>query len=482
MSGKDSLLKNIFTFGVSSATLVFLFLLTVIAARYLGPEDFGIFTFALAFVFFFDFLLDPGLYHLLIREIARDTNKTGKYMLHAFAWKLIIIPVVFFLVFIVINMTHESTRIHDVVYLMAISSFVKSIKNVYKSSLLANENFKLEAISSVVEKAGLLLIGSLVLIMDYGLYGLCWTFIVVRFIDLVIIHIMTKQIIERRPTKFHFKFLIDLIKAGVPIGAYYVTLNIYNYIDTVMISVMRNSIEVGWYSASYKVYEGLLIIPVVIGTVMLPRLSSCKKGDGIFNGLVTLGWKYTLILALTVTAVGVPLSGEFIDIVYGNLYSNSAISLQILLYGVAFAYMVNFLQTVLISIDQHKVLISVAILGLILNIALNYIAIQMYGYVGAAVITVLVQALVFMLFGYYILNVSTGENFIFLLLKVAGCWVLPAIPTMMVSDDISKYVHSLLWSFGFVVLLRLTRVITDDEWHSFTLALQKIKLPGFKKV
>ena len=61
MSEKNSLLKNIFTFGVSAATLGFLFLLTVIAARYLGPEDFGIFTFALAFVFFFDFLLDPGL-------------------------------------------------------------------------------------------------------------------------------------------------------------------------------------------------------------------------------------------------------------------------------------------------------------------------------------------------------------------------------------------------------------------------------------
>ena len=304
--------------------------------------DFGIFTFALAFVFFFDFLLDPGLYHLLIREIARDKNKTGQYMLHAFAWKLIIIPVVFLLVVIVIHVTHESERIYDAVYLMAVSSFEKSIKDVYRSSLLANENFKLDAISNIIGNAGLLLIGGLALVMDYGLFGLCWSFVVVRAIDLLIIHIMTQQVIEMGRPKFHFKLFADLIKAGVPIGAYYVTLNIYNYIDTVMISVMRNSAEVGWYSASYKVYEGLLIIPVIIGTVMLPRLSSCKVGDGnIFKGLVTQGWKYTLILALLVTAVGVPLSSEFVDIVYGDLYVNSSISLQILLFGVAFAFMVE---------------------------------------------------------------------------------------------------------------------------------------------
>jgi O-antigen/teichoic acid export membrane protein len=144
---------------------------------------------------------------------------------------------------------------------------------------------------------------------------------------------------------------------------------------------------------------------------------------------------------------------------------------------VAFAYMVNFLQTVIISIDQHKVLVSVAISGLILNIAFNYIAIQMYGYVGAAVVTVLVQALVFTLFGYYIIIKSAGTHFIVQLVKVISCWLLPAIPVMIISVDISSYVRALLWSLGFVVLLRITRAINDDEWRGFALVFQKIKSP-----
>ena len=469
MSEKGSLLKNIVTFGISSATLAFLFLLSVIAARYLGPEDFGVFSFALAFVFFFDFILDPGLYHLMIREIARDETKVRQYMLHAFVWKLIAIPVVFLLVALVINIIHELPRIHNAVYLMAISSFIKSIKDVYRSSLLAHENFKIEAISSVIEKGGLLVFGGLALFMDYGLYGLCWSFVIVRALDLLIIHIMSRQILEISRSKFHLKFLIKMLKAGMPIGAYYVTLNLYNYIDTVMISIMRNSEEVGWYSASYKVYEGLLIIPVIIGTVMLPRLSSIKYGaSSEFKEMVIQGWKYSLIFALIVISVGVPLSNNFTDLFYGESYMESAITLQILLYGVAFAYMVNFLQTVMISIDRQKVLVSVAIFGLVLNVALNYIVIQTYGYVGAAVVTVIVEALVFVVLSYYIISISVGSSLVIQLLKVTACWLLPAIPAILISFDTSNYIRALIWSIGFIVMLRLTRVINDHEWRLFT--------------
>lgn len=466
MSEKSSLLRNIFTFGVSSATMGFLFLLAVIAARYLGPEDFGVFSFALAFVFFFDFLLDPGLYHLMIREIARDETKVRQYMLHAFVWKTIAIPVVFLLVALVVNIIHELPRIHNAVYLMAISSFIKSIKDIYRSSLLAHENFKIEAISSVIEKGGLLVVGGLALFMGYGLFGLCWAFVVVRAVDLLIIHFMSRQVFEIPRAKFHLEFLIDMLRAGIPIGAYYVTLNLYNYIDTVMISIMRNSEEVGWYSASYKVYEGLLIIPVIIGTVMLPRLSSIKYGASPeFKEMVMQGWKYSLILALLVAAIGVPLAYDFTDFFYGELYAESAITLQVLLFGVAFAYMVNFLQTVMISIDKQKILVSVAIFGLVLNVALNYLAIQSYGYVGAAVVTVIVEALVFMALSYYIISVSVGSSLILQLMKVVACWVLLAIPAMLITFDISNYVCALFWSIGFMVLLRLSKVINDKEWE-----------------
>jgi O-antigen/teichoic acid export membrane protein len=237
---------------------------------------------------------------------------------------------------------------------------------------------------------------------------------------------------------------------------------------------MRNPEEVGWYSAGYKVYEGLLIIPVVIGTVMLPRLSSGRSGDSrIFKEMVGQGWKYSLILALLVASVGIPLSHDFTYLFYGELYLESVISLQILLYGVAFAYMVNFLQTVMISIDRQKTLVLIAIFGLTFNVVLNYFAIQKHGYVGAAAVTLIVEALVFLLLGYYIIKASVGSRIIMELLKVIACWLLPSVLVIFVSFDISNYIRALLWSIGFVILLRLTRSINDEEWNRFSTIIRR---------
>lgn len=465
MTEKKSLLHNFITFGLSSATLVFLFILAVVAARYLGPEDFGIFSFALAFVFFFDFILDPGLYHLMIREIARNKSQARRYIVHAFAWKLIAIPFALLLMVFVINILHESPRIHNTVYIIGAASFLKSAKDVYRSALLAYEKYEIEAISAVIEKAGLLLVGSLVLALGYGLYGLCWSFVVVRIIDLLVLRLMSKDVFRELPAKFELRTLSDLLRMGIPIGAYYVTLNIYNYIDTVMISVIRDSTEVGWYSASYKVYEGLLVLPVIMGTVYLPRMALLNTGDFKgFSGLVRQGWKFSLLLALLVTAAGVPLASDFISIFFGVSYSKSVLVMQILLFGAAFAYMVNFLQTVMISTNNQNTLFFIAMGGLVLNVVLNYFLIHLYGFVGAAVVTVFVEGVVFAALGRQVYIRIEGKKHISVLIKALLCWVFLGVFVFMAMRDMSAYVQSAVWSTGCVVVWRLLKIVDDDEW------------------
>ncbi len=464
MSDEKPILRNIVTFGVSASTLGFLFLLAVVAARYLGPDDFGIFSFALAFVFFFDFLLDPGLYHLLIRQIARDKQQAQQYMLHAFAWKLVISPVVLLLIAVTIHFLHDSSRIRDAVYLIALASILKSAKEVYRSGLLAYERFDLEVLSAVIEKGGLFLIGSTVVMLGHGLYGLCWSFVGVRLIDLLVIRHLTKTAFHRSHGRIDIGFLVEMLKAGAPIGFYYVTLNVYNYIDTVMISVMRGSSEVGLYSASYKIYEGSLLVPVVIGTVLLPRLSLCHVSDTTaFASLVRTGWKYSLILALLATAIGVPIASDFTLLVFGGAYEESAIALQILLFGAAFAFMVNLLQTVMISIDQQRALLIYAMLGLGLNVLLNIFAIQEYGFAGAATVTVAVEAAVFGMLAYRLSKLAPAIRALSPLVKTVICWVIAGIFSIFFVPRAPSYLIACSWSVAFLVLLMASRVITGQE-------------------
>src|SRR6266498_893093 len=178
------LLKNTIKHSIALGTNVLLFLLLILAGRLLGAEDFGRLSFALAFVFLFDPLMDPGLYHFLIREMARHKEKTKCYLSHALTWKLVITPVILVLIYVTVNMIHNSTQTLHAVYWMALAGLFKSYKEPFRTVLLAHEYFGWDAISLIFERTGLLLFGAWVLLAGKGLLPFCMAFAVVRMVDL----------------------------------------------------------------------------------------------------------------------------------------------------------------------------------------------------------------------------------------------------------------------------------------------------------
>jgi len=65
----------------------------------------------------------------------------------------------------------------------------------------------------------------------------------------------------------------DIQSAALPLGFFMIALNTYTYIDTVILGLMRTDTEIGWYAASYSVYEGLTYAPSILAAVLTPRLS-----------------------------------------------------------------------------------------------------------------------------------------------------------------------------------------------------------------
>ena len=62
--------------GVATNILSFFALLYI--ARYLGPENYGLYTFVFAFIYFFTFIPDMGVHQILVREAAKEPEKAGK--------------------------------------------------------------------------------------------------------------------------------------------------------------------------------------------------------------------------------------------------------------------------------------------------------------------------------------------------------------------------------------------------------------------
>jgi len=465
---RKSLVKSTVQYTLSSVSTLFLFVLLIVAGRYLGAADFGRFSFALALFFLFDPILDPGLYHLLIREIARRKESAEEYLAHALTWKLFVAPFVFVLIVIFANMIQGSKLTLQAVYLMAIAGFLKSVKDSFRTTLLAHEYFGLDAISLGIERISLLLFGFWALVTGGGLLALCWVFVLVRLFDLVIIGGMVRQKVCKVHLGYDFSFVKALVISAIPIGGFYITINIYNYIDTVMISIFKSEAEVGWYNASYKLYEGLLIIPGIIGTVLMPRLSQLYvSGRDEFAELCRRGIKYICVVALLVAVNGILLSDSIITMLFGESYEASILSLEILLGGIVFVYLVNFLQTVMITADQQRMILYLAGCGLLVNVGLNVLLIPEYGYVGAAAATVIVEVMVCVLLFVYMHRLVGQIGLLNVLARPVICVLVPVLFILLFPVDL-VYVKIGIINVSFVVLLYLTRVFDAEEMRAIS--------------
>ena len=461
-----SLLGNLVRFSLSTLTTFLLFLLFIIAGRFLGPEDFGRFSFALALALIFEPLLDPGLYHFLIKEIARKKDWVEQYLSHTLSWKLIAAPATFCLVVVSANLLHDYPATLHAAYLMAVGAILKSVKDGFRSTLLSHEYFGLDAISLLCERISLLILGTWVLFRGYGLMGLCWVFVLVRFFDLLIMMAIVRRNVCKVSLKLDPIFLKTMLISALPIGAYYITLNIYNYIDTVMLSVLRTDQEVGWYNASYKLYEGLMIVPVIVGTVFIPRLSQAYyKNQASLNPLITRGLKYIGFVSLLVAGNGYFLTHMLISFIYGIEYVQATRSLSVLLLGVIFAFTLNFLQAVLISVDKQVLLLRVAIGGLLCNVALNLILIPQYGYVGAALATVMVEAVLAIFFIFYVKHFVLAFHWWEVFGKSIMAWGISLfIATWLIPGDMNALIKCLVMSVGFVAFSVGFGFFRNEEW------------------
>ncbi len=474
MSEHRSVLKNTMVYGVMSAVTTFaLFVLYLVVARYLGAEDFGRFSFAVAFVVLFVPLLDPGLYYLTVRDVAREPDLASHYLSHVLTWKVVASPFVLLSIWIIVQFLHDSVITLQAVYLMAVSQVLHSWKDGFRPILLARELFDLDAISLAIERISLLIVISVGLVSGQGLLWVCWMFVVVRIIDLAIIALVVRYKVSPISFGGSLSVVQGLVTTAFPIGAFYMTLSVYTYIDTVMLSVLKSDLHVGWYSAAYKIYEGPVLIPAIIGTVFMPRLSRLfVDNKEAFVTLFERGIKYIVLASLAIGINGILFSEIIVGLSYGQAYENSIRVLVVLLGGLIFVFTINFLQTVMIAIDRQKVILYIALFGLVFNILLNAFLIPWYGHVGAALATVAAEAVVCL--------VLCGA-FHRLVWKVNwwGFWVKPVVGGMCaialvygLLDGLQLPLQSLALNVIFVIVLYMFNIFDEEEFQ----ALREMKI------
>ncbi len=404
MKIKVNLAKNTFYSALSNFSNIFLLVLLILAARILGVEEYGKFTFAMALVAIFSLLADFGVTELSKRSVARKPSLARKYLGNILVWKLILSIIVLLGIVFTINFLSDETDVRLLVYLLGIAAVAKTFKTTALAFCQAFERFDVHAILHISHNAILFLCSAIALNIGIDVIGLGIIFVVIKLSDLILTYwIIDKKIVEIR-LEFNSRFLKVLQVTAVPFAMYAIVQEMYWYVDTVMLSIMENHEEVGLYNAAYRLFDGLVIIPMILSQAISPQMYRLFPTDRRqYMVLVRRAIKFVMIVSIIVISFGIFFSHDAILLFFGTEFDDATLALQILLSGFLFVFLNIIIMTILISINEQKLLLLLGATGLFSNVALNLILIPRYGFIGASLATVCSELLV-LVAGYYLLT------------------------------------------------------------------------------
>ena len=366
----------------------------IYAARYLHAEGYGILSFALAFTGMFGILSDIGFYELIVREVARDKQKAGKYIGNVIILKSFLVAIMFGLLCAAINMMNYPSKTVELVLILGISIAIDAFSVAFHAIFHAFERMEFISLGKIMKNA-MLLAG--VFIIIYGKMGLpafAYLYLIGSLFIFAYSFTITAMKFARPKFEMDKRFCKWLIKEGLPFWASFVFIKIYYDIDKVMLSMMVGDVVVGWYSAAYRLVVTLGFIPTAFIASIYPvtsRLFTSSKESLKFA--TERAFKYLFMIGVPI-GVGITLlSDKIILSIYGEGYAPSIIALQILIWSEVLLFINTTLTNLLNSVNKQVVVTKVVGSMAVFNVFMNLLLIPKYNFIGASFATVVTRCL-----------------------------------------------------------------------------------------
>lgn len=376
----------LFLNGIATNILSFIALLYI--ARYLGPENYGVYTFVFAFIYFFSFIPDMGVHQILVREASKDPKEAGKLIGNGTIMQICLSLVALFLAIFLINIINFPPSTKNALYIASLGLLISGT-GAYGIIYEAELRMEYSLIFNLANRIVFLLLIFLGISNQWGLNFLIFASILATFTHNLLMISFAKKLVKVS-FDIDLSLMKQLLEEAVPIAIASVFTIIYFKTDVVMLSFLRGDTEVGLYSAAYRLTDALVFLPTVLTTSTFPLMSKYYKDSfNSFNFAYTRTFKYLFATGLLIAVLVTFASDRIIHIAYGPEYQSSAIALQILIWATAIMFITTLISTTCISSRNQQIASKRAIIAALLNVILNLILIPWLGYAGSAIATVL---------------------------------------------------------------------------------------------
>ena len=360
----------------------------IYVARYLGPERFGLLSYALSFVGIFVALATLGLDEVVVRELIKTPEQREKILGTSFLLKLVGTLLMWAAILVAIPLTENDLQTNILIIIIAFGTVFQAFNVIdlsfqaeVKSKYVVHAQFIQLIVSSTIKI--ILIVNEAPLIWFASVYSLD---VIVLAMGLVFAYLYNGDNIFS--WKWSFETSKYLLHDSWPLILAGVVISVYMKIDQVMIKEMLGAKEVGLYAAAVKLSEAWYFIPMAIASSLFPAIINAKvyQKEVYYQRLQKL---YDLMVWIAI-AIALPttfLSTLVVEFLYGKEYLGSSSVLIIHIWTAVFVFLGVASSKYLLAENFIKKTFYRTFIGALLNIIMNYYLIGIIGIQGAAIST-----------------------------------------------------------------------------------------------
>jgi O-antigen/teichoic acid export membrane protein len=384
-----------------ASNALFLFLLTLVVSRQLGPEMFGVFSFLTAVVVSANCLSNLGLDVWMVREITKAPEKAKQYLSSILGLKTGTSLITIALVFLIFRATDLPATTLHLLWILSISLIFNTISQtlwhygdcfkefVFHSFLWATSNI-------IKSLTGIALVW-LYRDMELLIAGIVFA----EALALILSFYTIRKKFGWFAPQFQFSVWWDFLSRSAPIGMGVIFSVLYFRLDIVMLQLMTDEEVVGFYSAAYRLFEIVIVLPHSLMIVLFPGLiEEFHTDQRKFKTIFKKAFIVYLVVGSSIALVFFSFSNEIIGLSYGDDFLFSVKILEILAIAIALSFLIFLLSNILI-VSGREMTNAWSLVGVTaLNVTLNLAWIPVYGALGAAWATVVCEMALILVLGF----------------------------------------------------------------------------------
>ena len=202
----------------------------------------------------------------------------------------------------------------------------------------------------------------------------------------------------RRLSSFSFTRVRELsapmLRAGLPLGLSVLLTFAYARVDQVLVFTIAGDRAASLYGAVYRIFDQAQFIPLSVMTTLLPLFVAHRGDHRRLPRLVQRASDYLLIVAAPALMFAIVAGGPVAGWLFGPAFAPAGTALALLMATYALLCYGYLYAQLLVAFGLQRGFLQFTLIGLGINVAMNFALLPEFGYTAAAAAAMITQGVV----------------------------------------------------------------------------------------